>query len=192
MSIHQAFKKPRLDIHSLASAAVLTALSVVLTRFASVMALGGQSIRIGIGAIPLVLAGLLLGPVAGGMAGISADLIGVMINLMGASFHPGFSLTSLLTGLLPGLVMMAFKNKLEAKTVVFAWLAVTLICSVALQTLWLSQMQGNPYWTVLLTRMTLLPFVQGAHLLILLAILPVIKRLPIAQRLLGKRTNTSY
>ena len=187
MSFKRAFYKPGLDIHVLTAAAVLTALSVVLTRFASVMALGGQSIRIGIGAIPLLIAGLLLGPVAGGLAGIAADLIGVMINLMGASFHPGFTLTSMLTGMIPGLVMIAFKNKLEAKTVVFAWLAVTLICSVALQTLWLSQMQGNPYWTVLLTRMTLLPFVQGAHLLILLGILPVLKHLPIAQRLAGPK-----
>ncbi len=174
--------KTRLDIRTLTSAAVLTALSVVLTRFASFMALGGQSIRIGLGSIPLVIAGLLLGPVAGGMAGLAADLIGVMINLMGATFHPGFTLTSMLTGLLPGLVILACKSKLNTKTVVLAWLAVTLVCSVALQTLWLSQLQGNPYWTVLVTRMSLLPFVQGAHLIILLGLLPVMKKLPQAQR----------
>lgn len=181
MSLNR-FSRPHLDIRTLTSAAVLTALSVVLTRFASVMALGSQSIRIGLGSIPIILAGLLLGPVAGAMTGLAADLIGVMINLMGATFHPGFTLTSVLTGLLPGLVVMACKGKLDTRSLAISWIAVTLICSVGLQTLWLSQLQGNPYWTVLLTRMSLLPLVQGVHLIILLGLLPVIKRLPIASR----------
>ncbi len=172
----------KLSVYVLTAASILTALSIVLTRFASFMALGGQSIRIGLGSVPLVLSGLLLGPLAGGLSGLAADLIGVLINPMG-TFHPGFTLTSMLTGLLPGLVLLLFRRKLEVKTVVVSWFAVTLICSVLLQTLWLSQMQGNPYLLVLATRMTMLPLVQGAHLVILLGILPVLKYLPLNRRL---------
>lgn len=175
-------RRPRLSIYVLSAAAILTALSIVLTRFASVMALGGQSIRIGLGAVPIMLAGLLLGPVAGAMTGLAADLIGVLINPMGM-FHPGFTLTSMLTGLLPGLVLLICKRKLEIITVICSWLAVTLVCATLLQTLWLSQMQGNPYLLVLTTRMTMLPLVQGAHLIILLGLLPVLKRLPLHRRL---------
>lgn len=171
-----------LPLRALTAAALLTALSVVLTRFASIMALGSQSVRIGLGALPLIVAGLLLGPLAGGLAGLAADLIGVMINLMGASFHPGFTLTSMLTGLLPGLALRLMKDRLELRTLLLAWASVSLVCALLLQTLWVAQLQGNPFAAVFMLRLTVVPLVQAVHLVLLLALFPALKRLPAFRR----------
>ncbi|ACL68822.1 folate family ECF transporter S component [Halothermothrix orenii] len=93
--------------------AFLTAISIVLTRFLSIrlpMA-GVESIRIGFGGLPIILAGVAFGPLAGGLVGFISDLVGYFINPMGA-YMPHFTLTSALTGIIPGLVVFyLFRQK---------------------------------------------------------------------------------
>lgn len=86
--------------------AVMMALSVILTRIASFrLAIGGvEGIRIGLGALPLIMSGVFWGPAAGFFVGALADIIGYFINPLGA-YMPHFTLTSALTGALPALVL---------------------------------------------------------------------------------------
>ena len=90
--------------------AMFTALSVILTRlFSFILPIGGlPTIRIGFGSIPITLSGILFGPVIGGLVGLGADVIGVMVNPQGA-FHPGFTLSSVLQGVIPALVFMGLR-----------------------------------------------------------------------------------
>lgn len=100
-----------LNTRALVGASLLTAISIVLTRVFSIMVplAGLPALRIEFGPIPLIISGILYGPLWGGLAGIIADLIGVMINPMGAYF-PGFTLSSMLWGALPGALNLLVKR----------------------------------------------------------------------------------
>ena len=103
----------------LVMAGVLTALSVILTRLFSVQLT--ESMRIGIGPLPILMVGIAFGPILGAISGLSADLIGFMINA-GGQFHLGFTMSSLLTGLIPGLVACYFlKKKKNLNLTIILW-----------------------------------------------------------------------
>ena len=65
-----------------AFAGMFIALNIVLTRFFSyTVVIGGvQNIRLGFGEIPVILSGIMLGPVYGAITGALADLIGYPFN----------------------------------------------------------------------------------------------------------------
>lgn len=122
--------------------ALLTALSIALTRFASVLlVLGGlPTIRLSFGEIPIMLAGLLFGPVAGGTVGVAADLLGIAI-MPPPNIFPGFTLSSALVGILPPLFFRLFPARWGedrfARTL-WAVAATDIVVSLGLNTLWLS------------------------------------------------------
>jgi ECF transporter S component (folate family) len=90
----------------LALSAVMSGLSVVLTRFASVrVAIAGvEGVRLGLGALPNMLAGIIVGPLYGALSGAVADVIGFFLSPMGGGYMPHFTLTAALAGAIPGLV----------------------------------------------------------------------------------------
>ncbi|TAH63959.1 MAG: folate family ECF transporter S component [Gottschalkiaceae bacterium] len=108
--------KKKIDTRSLVGASLLTAISIVLTRvFSFMIPLAGlPTLRFGIGEVPLIISGILFGPLVGGLSGVIADLIGVMINLQGSAFFPGFTLSSILWGVIPGVLFSLIrKNKFK-------------------------------------------------------------------------------
>ena len=96
----------------LVMASFLTALSIVFTRFLFLMVpLGGlPALRLSFGESPIMLSGILFGPLIGGLTGLAADLVGVVINPQGAYF-PGFTISSVLWGVIPGILAMYFKKE---------------------------------------------------------------------------------
>ncbi|NJP40069.1 folate family ECF transporter S component [Oscillospiraceae bacterium HV4-5-C5C] len=97
--------RPWLSLRKLAVLALFTALSVLFTRIFS-FTLGSGSLRIGLGPLPVMLAGILLGPWSGLTCGLVADVLGFMLFPSG-TFHPGFTLAAGLEGCLPGLIAWA-------------------------------------------------------------------------------------
>ncbi len=95
---------------NLVKAALLAAISIILTRIFSIMIpLGGlPALRVGFGGLPLMLSGILLGPLFGGATGFVADVVGYLMNPQGAYF-PGFTLSSSLMGIVPGLLFRTLK-----------------------------------------------------------------------------------
>ena len=85
----------------------LVALNILATRLFSIMIpLGGiGALRLGFGAVPVILAGILLGPFWGGMVGLASDLLGFAINPMGSAFVPQITVIATLTGVIPGLIL---------------------------------------------------------------------------------------
>jgi riboflavin transporter len=94
-------------------AAMLTAVAIVLTRFISIIIpLGGYpSLSIDLGSVPILLSGIVLGPIFGGIVGFTSDIIGFYTNSRGGIFHAGFTINSILTGVIPGLIFLFLKNK---------------------------------------------------------------------------------
>lgn len=101
----------RMSTQVVVKAALLAAASIILTRFFSYMIpLGGlPALRIGFGNVPLIIAGMMLGPVAGGIVGVVSDLVGFMINPMGGMYFPGFTLTAALYGVISGILFRRLK-----------------------------------------------------------------------------------
>ncbi len=95
---------------------LLIALNVVLTRVGSIRIGGGgtEIIRIGFGGYPVIFAGIVFGPLAGGVVGAIGDLIGMVVSPMGP-YMPHFTLVAALTGIIPGLIMLMFKDS-KSKT----------------------------------------------------------------------------
>lgn len=101
-----------LSTRALVSASILTAISVILTRFFGIpIPIGGlPALRITFGAIPIGLVGIVFGPIAGALSGTVADLVGFMINPMGGMYFPGFTLSAALSGFIPGIVYKILKS----------------------------------------------------------------------------------
>lgn len=97
-----------LKVKTIVSIALLVALSIILTRFFSISM---PTLRIGFGEIPIMLAGMFFGPIAGAITGSLADFIGFMINPLGPSYFPGFTISAALRGALFGWIFLYVRNK---------------------------------------------------------------------------------
>lgn len=102
----------KINTRNIAYYALLIALNVVLTRVGSIRIGGGgtEIVRIGFGGYPIIFAGIVFGPLAGGIVGALGDIVGMLISPMGA-YMPHFTLTAALTGIIPGLIMKNCKDR---------------------------------------------------------------------------------
>lgn len=126
---------------TLAYSALMAALSVVLARLFGMMP--NASSRYSIEAVPIFMAGMLLGPLPGALVGFTADFVGCLFSPYG--YNPIYCVPPILYGLCAGL----FRNFLQKRTNFFRILLVFLIPatfgSVLYQSCTLSYMQyeGN-------------------------------------------------
>lgn len=81
----------KISTRKLVFLSLLTALGIVLTRFLSLRlpSFGVEGIRIGIGSLQMIFAGMVFGPIAGGLVGAVTDVVGFWISPMGA-YMPHF------------------------------------------------------------------------------------------------------
>lgn len=154
ISVRKIIANNKLSTRALVLAAIFAAMNIILTRAGVIMLFGGL-VRLSFGKIPLILSGLFLGPLAGAFAGLVGDVLGVIINSHGAPMiHPGFTLSSVLTGVLPGIiVILSGKKRSSLFNVLTSNIVVLIIVNFILDAIWLSQMYGNPYLVVFNTRL---------------------------------------
>ncbi len=88
----------RFDTKTLTSCALLIALEVILARF--VLPMPKETIRLSIEAVPIFIAGMLFGPVAGALVGLAGDFIGCLFSSYG--FNPIFCVPPILYGVIGG------------------------------------------------------------------------------------------
>jgi len=141
----------KISSHKITNMGLLIALSIILTRFASLrIALGGvEGIRIGLGGLPIILGGIIFGPLTGGIIGAFSDLLGYFINPMGA-YMPCFTLTSALTGIIPALVLkLSQKNEPNVLELGIAIAVGQTITSLILVPYFLHTLFGLP-WKILM------------------------------------------
>jgi ECF transporter S component (folate family) len=70
---------------------------------------GIPALRINFANLPLMLSGIILGPLAGFLTGAAADLINFVVK-PGGPFFPGFTLASGLCGFIPGIIFKYLKR----------------------------------------------------------------------------------
>lgn len=88
------------NTYALTVCALLTALSVILARLLTIIP--SEISRFSLEAVPILLAGLLFGPVPGAAVGFAADFIGCLFSPFG--YNPIFCLPPMLYGLWAGLL----------------------------------------------------------------------------------------
>lgn len=111
--------KQRMATKTLASCALLAALSVVLARL--IVPMPNAFTRFSIEAVPIYLAGVLFGPMAGGLVGFTADIVGCLFS--GFGYNPFFSLPPILYGIFGGL-LRKYRPKKQTTFRLALWLAV--------------------------------------------------------------------
>lgn len=106
--------KQHWSVKTLVFMALLIAIQLVLSR---VLVIDLGVYRITFGTIATILAGLWLGPVAGGVCGMTADIIGCFMK--GYAINPLITLAAICWGVVPGVAkkLMAEKTR-KMKTVI--------------------------------------------------------------------------
>ncbi len=94
--MHQETKR-RWSAKTIVFMGFFVAMNIVLTRFCSID-LG--PFRLGFGPAATIMSGLWLGPLAGGVVGMVADLIGCLID--GYAINPLITVSAILWGVVPG------------------------------------------------------------------------------------------
>lgn len=132
--------------YALVFSGLLIAMSIVLSRVfsASVPIAGVPASRLSVGFVPIMLAGILIGPWWGAAVGVLADVIGFFLFPSGP-FFPPITLTSALVGVLPGLVFRFMPKAADWLKAALAVAAVQVFCSMLLQTYWLTILLSTPF-----------------------------------------------
>ncbi|OWZ83038.1 folate family ECF transporter S component [Natranaerobius trueperi] len=138
----------------LATAGLLVAMEIIFTRFFSVMIpIGGiGGIRLGLGPVPIIISGLLFGPVLGGFVGGGANILGFWMNTYGVAFpNPLIFLATVMYGVLPPLILKFLKSSQPPSRVhmCIAILITQLVSSIFLTTYGLQFIYGVPFISIL-------------------------------------------
>jgi len=92
---------------------VLVAVAVVVRRVVTPQIPG-----LNLGGLPIVIAGLLLGPLGGAYVGAISDVVGYCVAPPGP-FHPFYTVTAALTGALPPLLLRVAPRRAQADEMSF-------------------------------------------------------------------------
>lgn len=135
--------KRSMTTRTLAYCALLAALSVVLARLVGLMP--DPSTRFSIEAIPIFLAGMFFGPLAGGMVGFTADFVGCLFSAFG--YNPIFCVPPILYGVFGGLLRHFLGKDTSIWRLALAFLPPVVLGSILYQSATLSYMYyDGAFW----------------------------------------------
>lgn len=140
----------RITTRTLVLMGVLTAASIVLSRFLGFYLT--ETIRIGFGSVPILLAGLWLGPVAGALVGGVADILGATV-FSGLGIYFPITVGPILVGLTAGLMGLLWKRSTNVWKTASATVAAEIIGSTLWTSFALSRMTGVAFPLVLAGRL---------------------------------------
>lgn len=123
------------NVHCIVTLGLLIAAAVVLDGFGSVRI--GEYLKINFTFLPLSLAGILFGPVPGLFAGLLTDIVGYLVNPVGA-FIPWLAAITGLEGLIYGALLYNIKSGKTVNAILritAARFAVCAVCNLTLNTL---------------------------------------------------------
>ena len=145
-------KKKFFNTRALVTASLFIALSIVFTRLFSIRITDVQ--RLGFGQTPIILAGILLGPIWGLLVGALSDVLGYLIAPLGGAYIPGLTLVAALIGFIPGLFRKYIFKKSLVAAVIVSVLVDLLVVNGLLTTYFLSIVYSSKTFTArLIARM---------------------------------------
>lgn len=169
-------------IHRIVMGALLVALGVVLGGMLSIpgFLLGGYTVKVGLGTLPIILAGVLYGPGWGAIVGIAVDVLQALIFPKGA-YIPLFTLVSALFGLIPGFFFW------KKKDFSFLRLLAAIACgqfigSVVCNTILLMVLYGYPF-EIIIARLINQVIMIPLYTVLVYYILKVLKKTNVLSKL---------
>ncbi|MBO6047022.1 MAG: folate family ECF transporter S component [Erysipelotrichaceae bacterium] len=95
------------------------------------------------------IGGYILGPVYGTLIGAFSDILAYVVKPTGG-FFPGFTISAALQGFIYGMTL--YKHEVSLKRVMIVQVAISIIISLVLNTLWLSMLYKMPFAAALTPR----------------------------------------
>lgn len=132
----------RIRTRTLVTLALLAALEAVLARF---VPMPSATVRVSIEAVPIIVAGLLFGPLAGGAVGLVGDAVGCLFSAYG--YNPVFSVPPMLIGVCAGLMRFLLNDRISYVRVLASFLPAVIVGSVFWQSWWLAFFYGTHSFT---------------------------------------------
>lgn len=135
-------------VRVMAMSAVLAAMSIVCGKY---LAFGvGQVLRFSFENLPILVSGILFGPLVGAAVGVAADLIGCV--LVGYAINPILTVGAAVIGLLGGFCYRLSGNLPEAIRVLLSVGLAHLVGSIVIKTIGLAAFYDMPIGVLLLWR----------------------------------------
>nr|MDD6335771.1 folate family ECF transporter S component [bacterium] len=178
MSKEKKMRPVPYTVTAITTCAMLMALGAVLKKFSIPLApLGFHSQSLSFLFFIPMLAGILYGPMLGGLVGMGAELIGALV--LGATtgpYFPGFTLSAALCGVLPGLVFMKRTQRPAFWQVGLVVIATQLIASLGLNTWFIAYLRAQPYLVIFVSRVPLALATAAVYAVLMPILLRVIPR----------------
>ena len=135
-------------------AALLLALLIVLSRFASIQT---QLLVINAGFVPIVMSAIWLGPKYSLVIAALGDFIGAILFPFG-SYFPGFTISGAITGFIYGIFLKRdfnkeVNNKKFVICLIISTVLVLVLDGVFLRALWLNILYGKAFFLIVSTRL---------------------------------------
>ncbi len=124
---------------ALTTCALLAALSVIFARL--IIPMPNEFTRFSIEAVPIFIAGMLYGPIAGALVGFVADFIGALIS--GYGFNPIFCVPPILYGVCAGLFRPLLRRKCSVLSIASAFSPAVIFGSIFYQSASLAWVYGK-------------------------------------------------
>lgn len=127
------------DVKTLTTCALLLALATILGFFKIPIT---QIIEIRFGALPVAVAGAFFGPVIGGIVGGLSDILAFIVKPTGP-FFPGFTISSVIGGVIFGFILYSKDRKPTILRIFMAQVAYTIIVGLLINSFNLYFLYGD-------------------------------------------------
>lgn len=131
------------NVRSIVLAGLLISLKLIFGMFTISFS---PMLRVSLTFLPSACIGMLLGPVVGAMSGAVTDILSYIMRPNGP-FNPAFTLISIFTGFLYGILF--YNKKITIKRCIFAEFIMILLINLFLNPLALSIMYGQGFFALL-------------------------------------------
>ena len=131
------------DVRCLTLVAMFGAISIILGSQAIMV---GDFLKIGFTFLPNEFVYYLFGPVVGAIFGAAMDILTFIVRPAGPFFF-GFTVSSILTGILFGVVL--YKKPLSLKRIIVANIIHLIFINILLNTYWLTMLLGKGFFVLL-------------------------------------------
>ena len=143
-------QKKTVPVKALVLLGLMVALNVVLGRLSIQFT---PEVRISVlGFIPIALAGMLMGPLYGGLVGAAGDVLNyALFTHVYGGYFPGYTLTALISGLWYGVVLHG--KKVSWVRAIVCIVPVIIIGEMGLNSVWTYMLYSKTFWAKLPLRL---------------------------------------
>lgn len=169
--------------------AMFIALQIVLSKF--LMLQLAPSVRLSIDSVPILLAGLWFGPLAGALVGTLSDFLGTLLFPTAGAYFPPLTVAFLLIGLVAGLMSRVVKVKQPVIRAALIVIPSEIIGSYLFKSFALSFLVGAPFPVLLASRALPVAIVMIANTMLVALLDRALGEKAIRESKQGKRITAS-